>query len=253
MKDALGAVQRVLVLGGTSDIGLAIARRLATPRDARVVLAGRDQDRLAVAVKDLVSHGVRDVTPARFDALDLADHHARLREMFERHGGFDVVLVAFGLLGDQSRADTDAAHAIDIAMTNYVGALSAGTECARLLAEQGHGALVFLSSVAGERARRSNFVYGSSKAGLDAFAQGLGDRHRDDGVHVLVVRPGFVHTKMTDGLKPAPLSTTPEAVAEVVERGLRDGRRIVWAPPALHFVMIVLRHLPHAAFRRLPL
>jgi decaprenylphospho-beta-D-erythro-pentofuranosid-2-ulose 2-reductase len=112
---------------------------------------------------------------------------------------------------------------------------------------------VVLSSVAGERARRSNFIYGSSKAGLDAFAQGLGDALHGTGVHVMVVRPGFVRTKMTAGRAEGPMATTPEAVATAIEVGLRRRSETVWVPGALRLVMAALRHVPRAVFRRLPI
>jgi decaprenylphospho-beta-D-erythro-pentofuranosid-2-ulose 2-reductase len=121
------------------------------------------------------------------------------------------------------------------------------------LKAQGHGSLVALSSVAGERARRSNFVYGSTKAGLDAFYSGLTEALRPSGVTVTVVRPGFVHTKMTEGMKPAPLSTTPEAVAEIIVHAVRVKQELVWAPAPLRFVMSALRHVPRPIFRKLPL
>jgi decaprenylphospho-beta-D-erythro-pentofuranosid-2-ulose 2-reductase len=136
---------------------------------------------------------------------------------------------------------------------NYTAAVSVGVALAERLREQGHGSLVALSSVAGERARRSNFVYGSTKAGLDAFYSGLTEALRPHGVHVAVVRPGFVHTRMTEGMKPAPLSTTPEAVAAVVVDAVRNRRELVWAPAAYRWVMSALRHLPRAVFRRLPI
>ena len=136
---------------------------------------------------------------------------------------------------------------------NYLGAVSVLVPVARQLQAQGHGTIVGLSSVAGERARRSNFVYGSSKAGLDAFLQGLADAVRSAGVRVLIVRPGFVRTKMTEGLSPAPLAVGPDAVAAAIVDGLAQGREIVWVPPALRWVMVVLRHLPRPLFRRLPL
>lgn len=119
-------------------------------------------------------------------------------------GDIDMVLLAFGLLGDQARDESAPLSAVRVAQTNYTGAVSAGLICAKALQGQGHGSLVVLSSVAGERARRANFIYGSSKAGLDAFAQGLGDALHGTGVHVMVVRPGFVRSKMTAGLEEAP-------------------------------------------------
>ena len=112
---------------------------------------------------------------------------------------------------------------------------------------------VLLSSVAGERVRRSNFVYGSAKAGIDGYFQGLGDALHGTGVHVMIVRPGFVHTKMTAGRPRVPLSVGPDAVASAIVRGLERGSEVVWVPPAFRYVMTVLRHVPRWAFRRLPL
>lgn len=252
MRDALGAVQSILVLGGTSDIGVAIAEELGRPRQARIVLAGRDQPALAARQQALAGAGVGPVRSARFEATDWDEHGPLLMGLFEEHGGFDVVVVAFGLLGDQAAAEAEVAPAVELGRVNFLGAVSACQHAGNLLAGQGHGALVVLSSVAGERPRRSNYAYGASKAGLDAFAVGLHEALRPAGVHVLVVRPGFVRTRMTEGLAPVPLSTTAEAVARVVARGLARGSRIVWAPPVLRVVMMVLRHLPDAVFRRLP-
>jgi decaprenylphospho-beta-D-erythro-pentofuranosid-2-ulose 2-reductase len=119
--------------------------------------------------------------------------------------------------------------------------------------DQGHGTIVALSTVAAERVRRANFVYGSSKAGMDSFFNGLGDSLVGTGVHVMVVRPGFVHTKMTTGMKPPPLSTTADAVAYAIVRGLQRGSETVWVPPTLRYLMSVLRHVPRPIFRKLPI
>jgi decaprenylphospho-beta-D-erythro-pentofuranosid-2-ulose 2-reductase len=248
MRDALGAVQRILVLGGGSDIGQAIAVRLALPRRAAIVLAGRNVD-----PKDVAARTESDVAVEWFDARATSEHRAVLDEVWTTHGGFDVVVVAFGVQLDQARAESEPACALEMAETNYLGAMSASLEVTRLLRAQGHGALVVLSSVAAERTRRSLFAYASTKAGIDSFALGLGDAVRSDGVDVLVVRPGFVHTKLTAGMKAPPFATTPDALAEVVDRGLQRRARIVWAPPAMRWVMVVLRHLPHAVFSRLPI
>jgi decaprenylphospho-beta-D-erythro-pentofuranosid-2-ulose 2-reductase len=251
MKDSLGSPQSVLVLGGGSDIAMATLRLLVKARARTVVLAGRDPQSLETAVSELRELGAEGVDAVRFDADDTASHAAFFDDISGSHGDFDVVLLAFGVLGDQAEAEADPEVAVAILRTNFLGAASAGLHATRRLREQGHGVVVALSSVAGERARRSNFVYGSSKAGLDAFFQGLGDSLVGTGVKVLVVRPGFVHTKMTAGLPSAPLSTTPEAVAAVIVRALQTGAELVWAPPPLRLVMFVLRHLPRPVFRRL--
>jgi decaprenylphospho-beta-D-erythro-pentofuranosid-2-ulose 2-reductase len=243
MQDALGAVQSILVLGGTSDIAVATVRRLASPRRARVLLAGRYPERMPSLPGD--------VDTIAFDALDADSHDAFVKEAFERLGDVDVVLVAFGVLG--KGAEQDPAAAVDVLRTNFLGAGSLLLLVGRRMQTQGHGSLVLFSSVAGERVRKSNFVYGASKAGVDGLAQGLGDALHGTGVQVMVVRPGFVTTKMTEGLDRAPLSTTPEAVATAVVRGLKKGSSTIWVPPALRFVMAGLRHLPRPVFRRLEL
>ncbi|MFF3321473.1 decaprenylphospho-beta-D-erythro-pentofuranosid-2-ulose 2-reductase [Streptomyces sp. NPDC002889] len=242
--------QSLLVLGGTSEIGLAVARRLITRRTRTVWLAGRPSPGLEAAAAHLRTLGA-EVRIAEFDALDCDTHEETLGKIFAE-GGIDMVLLAFGVPGDQARDEADPPAAVRVAQTNYTGAVSAGLVCAGALEHQGYGSLVVLSSVAGERARRADFIYGSSKAGLDAFAQGLGDALEGTGVRVMVVRPGSVRTAKTAGTAQAPLSTTPEQVALAVELGLRRGSETVWVPGVLRVVMSALRHLPRALFRRLP-
>ncbi|MFF3461208.1 decaprenylphospho-beta-D-erythro-pentofuranosid-2-ulose 2-reductase [Streptomyces sp. NPDC001984] len=251
MKDAFGLPQSLLVLGGTSEIALATARRLIARRTRTVWLAGRPSPALEKAAESLraLGAGVRTVA---FDALDPESHEEVLGKVFA-DGDIDMVLLAFGVLGDQARDEREPVSAVRVAQTNYTGAVSAGLISASALQAQGHGSLVVLSSVAGERARRSNFIYGSSKAGLDTFAQGLGDALHGTGVHVMVVRPGFVRSNMTAGLEEAPMATTPEAVATAIELGLRRRSETVWVPGTLRLVMAALRHMPRAVFRRLPI
>lgn len=249
MINALGSPQSLLLLGGTSEIGLALAHKLIADRCRRVVLAARPSPRLDAAAEELRAAGAQvEVLP--FDASDPEAHPAFVEKAFV--DDVDLAVVAFGVLGDQSEAERDAAHAVHIAATNYVGALSVTVPVSQAMQRQGHGAIVVLSSVAGERPRKANFVYGSSKAGLDAFATGLGDALQGTGVHVMVVRPGFVRTKMTAHLEPAPLSTTPEQVADAIVLGLRRRKETIWVPGAMRFVMSALRHVPRPIFRKLP-
>ncbi|MER8033650.1 decaprenylphospho-beta-D-erythro-pentofuranosid-2-ulose 2-reductase [Streptomyces hydrogenans] len=247
MKDAFGAPQSLLLLGGTSAIGLATARRLIARRTRTVWLAGRPSPELAAAAESLRALGA-EVRVVPFDALDTDAHAERLGQVFAE-GDVDLVLLAFGVLGDQTRDESDPAAAVRVAQTNYTGAVSAALVCAGALQAQGHGSLVVLSSVAGERGRRADFIYGSSKAGLDVFAQGLGDALHGTGVHVMVVRPGAVRTA---GRPDAPLSTTPEAVAGAIELGLRRRSETVWVPGPLRLVASALRHVPRPLHRRLP-
>lgn len=251
MIDALGAPQSVLVLGGTSEIGLSTVRALPAARLARVVLAGRPGaglDAAAAALAADLGDGPT-VTTEPFDARDTTAHRALVDAVFDA-GDVDIVLLAFGVLGDQAVFEADPAAAVEAAEVNYVGAVSVGLLVAQRLRAQGHGVLVVLSSVAGDRPRRANFVYGSTKAGLDAFAQGLGDALHGSGARVLVVRPGFVRTRMTTGLPEAPMTVDPDDVAAAVVRGIDRGNHTVYAPAPLRLVMTALKALPRPVFRR---
>ena len=250
MQNALQEPQTIVLLGGTSEIGRAIVDELLAPVTRTLVLACRHPD--TAEPGRFARDGLTvDVVP--FDAADTAGHARLVRELAARHGDLDVVIVAFGVLGSQADFDSDPEAAADAVHVNYTGAVSSTLAVAAQMRRQGHGHIVVMSSVAGERGRASNFVYGSSKAGLDAFAQGLGDDLAGSGVGVLVVRPGFVKTKMTEGLDAAPLSVTADQVADAVADGLRRGRHTVWAPAPIRGVMVVLRHLPRPVFRRLPI
>jgi decaprenylphospho-beta-D-erythro-pentofuranosid-2-ulose 2-reductase len=245
--------QRVLLLGGTSEIGLAIVRRLAFDAPVRPYLLGRDPDRLTAALGDLERTGSSAGGLERLDADELDSHSEVLGRAFERLGGVDVAVLAIGVLGAQAGLDADPAEATEVMRANFVGCGSLLLECMRRMRAQGHGTLVVLSSVAAERPRSGNAIYGAAKAGLDSLAQGLADAEAGSGVRVLVVRPGFVTTRMTAGLEPAPFSTTPEAVADATVRALGTGAHTIWVPGRLRAVFAVLRHLPRAIYRRLPL
>ena len=254
MLDALGSPQSVLLLGATSDIGAAVVTRLAAGgRLRRVVLAGRPGaglDAAVVAQRAALGEGTV-VESVAFDATEVGTHEASLGPVFDA-GDVDVVLLTVGVLPEAPTLP-DPVEAAQVVTTNFTGAVSALTVVAERCRRQGHGTLVVLSSVAGERPRRSNYLYGSTKAGLDAFATGLGEDLRDTGVVVLVVRPGFVRTSMTSGMPEAPLAVDADDVAAVVVRHLRGPSRTLWVPAAMRPVMSVLRHLPTAVFRRLPI
>lgn len=250
MIDALGRPQSLLLLGGTSEIALAIARAWADARPV-VTLAARPGERRETAAADLRAAGL-EVHEVDFEATDTAAHPAVI-EAIAAERDIDVAVVAFGVLGDEEEAWTDHASAVHLAQVNYTAAVSVGVSLAAVVRRQGHGTIVALSSVAGERIRRSNFVYGSSKAGMDGFFLGLGEALREYGGQVLVVRPGFVRTRMTVGRDPAPLSVTADQVAAAVVRAVADRSDLVWVPPALRGVMSGLRHVPRPVFRRLPL
>lgn len=249
MDNALGEPQTIVLLGGTSDIGRAIVERLDSPSTRTIVLAGRRPGEMRVA--ELERPGVQ-VDAVAFDATDVASHDTFVRGLVSAHGDLDVVVLAFGQLVEQDELDDDPVRAAEMVTVNYTGAVSIALAVAAQFRRQGHGRLVVLSSVAGERVRKANYVYGATKAGLDGFAQGLGDALAGTGASVLIVRPGWVRSKMTAGMDAMPLATTPEAVAAATVAALRDGRRIVWVPAALRPMMAVARHLPAAMWRRLP-
>ena len=242
--------ETVLVLGGRSEIGLAVAQRLAAGNT--VVLAARRSADLDAEEKSLREAGASEIDRVEFDADALDTHAAVLQDVVDRHGRLDVVVVAFGILGDQARAERDPAHAVEIVHTDYVAHVAVLLHLAEILRTQGRGTLVVFSSVAGARVRRANFVYGSAKAGLDGFASGLADSLHGSGARLVLVRPGFVIGRMTEGMTPAPFSSTPDQVADATVAAWRAGRGEVWVPWVLRPVFAVLRHAPRALWRRMP-
>lgn len=247
MKDTGGVV---VIFGGRSEIGLEVATRLA--RGATVVLAARGADRLDDEVRAVRAAGAAAVHTVEFDADDLTSHAPLVEKLVAEHGPIATAVLAFGILGDQARAETDPAHAVAVVHTDYVAQVSLLTVLAAAMRAAGRGTLVVFSSVAGARVRRANYVYGSAKAGLDGFAGGLADALHGSGVHLLLVRPGFVVGRMTEGMDPAPLSSTPAQVADATVRALAKGRRAVWVPGTLAGLVFAMRLLPQFVWRRMP-
>ncbi|MCV7200138.1 SDR family NAD(P)-dependent oxidoreductase [Mycobacterium angelicum] len=240
----------VVIFGGRSEIGIELARRLAP--GATVVLAARNHGRLQEQVATIHTAGASSVDTREFDADDLPSHGPLIESIVAEHGPIGTAVLAFGILGDQARAETDAAHAVAIVHTDYVAQVSLLTHLAAAMRTAQRGSLVVFSSVAGVRVRRANYVYGSAKAGLDGFANGLADALHGTGVKLLIARPGFVIGRMTQGMTPAPLSSTPEQVAAATARALAKGRRSVWIPWALRPMLFTLKLLPQLVWRRMP-
>jgi decaprenylphospho-beta-D-erythro-pentofuranosid-2-ulose 2-reductase len=261
--DAVGNPQTILLLGGTSEIGLAICERYLRNAPARIVLAalpddpGRDD-----AVAQMKAAGAKSVELIDFDAVDTESHPKVIDQAFNDGGvprDVDVAIVAFGLLGDAEELWQNQRKAVQIAEINYTAAVSVGVLLGEKLRAQGFGQIIAMSSAAGERVRRSNFVYGSTKAGLDGFYLGLGEALREYGVRVLVIRPGQVRTRTTiehwksTGTKEAPFTVDKEYVADLAVTASAKGKELVWAPGAFRYVMMVLRHIPRPIFRKLPI
>lgn len=239
------------MLGGRSEIGLEISVRLAPGRV--VCLAARRSDDLIEETARLTAAGATAVHAVEFDADDTPTHQALLEKISADHGPIGVVVVAFGVLGDQVLAEQDPAHAIGVVQTDYVAQVNVLTILANLLRTQDSGQIVVFSSIAGVRVRRANYVYGSAKAGLDGFASGLADALHGCGVHLLLVRSGFVVGRMTEGMVPVPLlSSTPEQVSSAVVKGLQSRASRVWVPPLLRPAAAIMRLVPQSIWRRMP-
>ena len=249
MRDALGSVQSVLVLGGNSEIALAIVDRLVASRCKKVVLGVRSPASATTTLNRLRSAGV-DADTIVFDALDPASHTKVIDAAAERMGDIDMVILAFGILDGHAEIDTDPVFAAQVVQTNFGGAVSAGLASAVQLRKQGHGTILSITSVAGVRSRAENMIYASSKAGMDSFSQALGDALIGTGARCVVVRPGFVHTHMTEGMKPAPFATTPDKIADTVISGLQKNKEIIWAPSIMMPMFLTLRHLPRCLWRK---
>jgi decaprenylphospho-beta-D-erythro-pentofuranosid-2-ulose 2-reductase len=251
VNDAFGMPQTAVVLGGTSEIARSVMRKLAGRYLRHVVLAGRDKAGLDDAARELRALGVATVETVAWDATDVDLEQLLARDVAGRMGRIDLVLMACGVLGDQAACESDPAAAAAVFNANFSGPAAAMVAFAEVLRSQGHGRLLVLSSVAGVRVRRSNFVYGASKAGLDSFAQGLAEALRLSGAGVTIVRPGWVATRMTAGRPAAPMATTPEAVAADIVRGLERSVDVVWSPASLRLLFAVFSLLPKSAWRRL--
>ena len=249
MRDALGSVQSVLVLGGNSEIALAIVDRLVASRCKKVVLGVRSPASATTTLNRLRSAGV-DADTIVFDALDPASHTKVIDAAAERMGDIDMVILAFGILDGHAEIDTDPVFAAQVVQTNFGGAVSAGLASAVQLRKQGHGTILSITSVDGVRSRAENMIYASSKAGMDSFSQALGDALIGTGARCVVVRPGFVHTHMTEGMKPAPFATTPDKIADTVINGLQKNKEIIWAPSIMMPMFLTLRHLPRFLWRK---
>ena len=239
-----------MIFGGRSEIGVELATRLAP--GATVVLAARNPRTLEPQRAAILAAGAAAVHTVEFDADDVASHKPLVDALISEHGPLGTAVLAFGILGDQARAETDAAHAVAIVHTDYVAQISLLTHLAGAMRAARRGRIVVFSSVAGVRVRRANYVYGSAKAGLDGFSGGLGDALHGSGVRLLIVRPGFVIGRMTEGMTPAPFSSTPSQVADATARALARGRRSVWVPPVLRPVSFGMRLVPQALWRRMP-
>lgn len=242
--------KRLLVLGGSSEIAIATVNAMSDRGLGSVTLAGRDNSRLEAAKSQVRLPG-QDVHLVSFDATDTDGFAAFFATVNRSHGPFDAALVAFGDLGEPFGLDTDPAQAAALMDLNGAAATAATLGAGQMLCANGGGSLVVISSIAAVRARPANLAYGASKSGLDAFCRGFRDVLHHSEVKLSVVRPGFVHTRMTEGLDPAPFATTPEAVGADIADGVDAGSAIIWSPGILRWASPILNHLPGPIWRKL--
>ena len=252
MINGLGAVQNVFLIGGTSEIGLCIVDSIFGK--------GYGQHLVVTVKSDLDVERIKGELSKRFNGvsvevvvmnmLNSGSLEAATRSVFAKFQ-IDAVILAAGLLPDAEKSFSDAQVAVNSAKVNFLGQLEVGTEVIQQFKKQGHGRLVVVSSVAGERSRKDNYVYAAGKAGLDAWATGLADSLHGLPIRVLVVRPGMVRTKMSAGLPEVPFTCDPDLVGKAVLKRLNRGPTLIWVPGILRIVMSILRHLPRFVFRRL--
>ena len=244
--------RRILVLGATSGIAEACIRLWANRGDA-LYLVARNEDKLAVVAADARTRGASHVGSAVANLDDTNEHPEVLAHAINSLGGLDVAFLALGVLGEQPEAEKNFAAADQILHTNFVAPVSLLTWLANYTAQRRAGTLAVLSSVAGERGRKSNYVYGSSKAGLTAFVDGLRNRIDREGVRVMTIKPGPVKTAMTEGMKGSGKFADVEAVAASLVKAIDRGDDVVYVPGIWRVIMAVIRAIPERVFKKMNL
>ena len=243
-------MKKILILGATSTIAESTARLWAA-QGHRLYLLGRNAERLATITADLKIRGAESVRHAVLDVNDFAQHAAALDVATVALGGLDVVLIAHGTLGDQKVCEQDFSAALHELNTNAISVISLLTHLANRFEAQKQGVIAVISSVAGDRGRQSNYVYGAAKGAVSIFLQGLRNRLHKSGVQVLTIKPGFVDTPMTASFKKGPLWSSPEAIARSIHAGIEKRRDVMYAPWFWAGIMIVIRLIPERIFKTL--
>ena len=245
-------MQHLLIIGATSAIAQATARTFAQ-RGSQLYLIARNQERLSSLAEDLKIRGAASVKYGRLDIQDFESHEAALNAAFAALGTIDVALIAHGTLPDQHACEADFTTTLAALNTNAIGTASLLTHLANRLERQQSGTIAVMTSVAGERGRRSNYVYGAAKAMLSVLLQGLRNRLHQSGVQVLDIKPGLVDTPMTAGFKKGPLWARPETVAAGIVKGLGKKKPWVYLPWFWKYIMLIIRGIPESLFKRLDL
>ena len=247
-----GQPKKILILGATSGIAEATARIWAA-QGHHLFLVGRNPDKLAMVAADLRTRGAASVATATADLDDASRHPDLLAHAINTLTGLDIALLAHGILGDQPTAEQDFAHAAHILNTNLIAPVSLLTWLANFCVQRRSGTLAVISSVAGDRGRKSNYLYGASKAGLSAFLGGLRNRVDREGVHILAIKPGPVRTSMTSHMPGSQKFADPNKVAQSIVTAIDKRRDTLYTPLQWQPIMFVIRHIPESIFKKLNL
>ncbi len=250
LRNTVKNPNRILVIGATSAIVEQFARRLAT-NGAACCLTGRDTDRLVIIAADLRVRGAPQVEIESLDVTDARALNGLVMRAVEKLGSLDAVILAAGLLPDQDQVNADANRLRETLEVNAISAMVILNEAAAFFEQQGHGQIVAIGSVAGDRGRANNYAYGAAKGALEIFMSGLRQRLHKCGVQVLLVKPGFVDTPMTADFPKGPLWASPERVAQDIVRAMAKGRSVIYTPWFWRWIMLIIRHLPERLFVRL--
>lgn len=246
-------MRKVLIVGATSAMAEAVARKFAQQND-RLFLVGRNKKKLSMIASDLLVRGADKVEIFEMDANDVAQHKDMLKQAQVDLAGLDTVLIAHGTLPNQQSCEQDVQIMLQELNTNYISTIALLTEIANIFEKQKAGAIGVISSVAGDRGRPSNYVYGSAKAATSTFLEGLRARMFKVGVHVVDIRPGFVATPMTQDLNlPNILTVTPDVVAIDIIRAFENRKHVLYTPFFWKYIMLIIKSIPSAIFNRLSL
>lgn len=242
-------MRKILICGATSAIARETAKLFARDGD-HFFLVGRNAEKLRAVARDLKVRGAEKAECFTADLNDFDMHEEMIRKAVESLGGLDTVFIAHGSLSDQKQCEKDYRHAEHELRTNFLSVVSLLTPIANLFEAQGGGTITVISSVAGDRARRSNYIYGTAKGALSLFLQGLRNRLNGKGTHVLTVKPGFVDTPMTEDLPKNMLFARPEQIAKGIYRAINKKKDVVYLPGYWRVIMGLIKHIPERYFKR---
>lgn len=245
-------MQKILIIGATSAIAEACAKRFAAQGHSLYLLA-RNSSRLESLAQDLRVRGAAAVHCASFEANALETHQALLEQVKTELNGLDRVLIAHGTLSDQQACEQSVELTLQELQTNALSVIALLTRLANHFEQQRHGSIAVIGSVAGDRGRQSNYIYGTAKGALGIFLQGLRNRLHKSGVQVLTIKPGFVDTPMTAAFPKGPLWATPEKVALDIDKALEKKKDVLYTPGFWMLIMLIIKSVPEKLFKRLSL